>query len=82
MNNSNAIELKQLHQFLPEITPKQKDCLLLWMLGLSIQSIAAENGVCEKTVRRHLDDARNLYGRRTSFFTTGHIITTHIFQDG
>ncbi|CAI1544214.1 Sigma-70, region 4 [Serratia fonticola] len=62
MTTANAIDLTKLHQLVPEMTPKQKDCLLLWILGLSIESIATENGVSQITVRKHLDAARNSMG--------------------
>lgn len=58
----NATDLSKLHQFLPEMTHSQSDCVLFYSLGATIDEIAYVRGVNVGTVKKQLDDARERLG--------------------
>lgn len=58
----NATDLSKLHQFLPEMTHSQSDCVLFYSLGATVDEIAYTRGVSIGTVKKQLDDARERLG--------------------
>jgi DNA-binding CsgD family transcriptional regulator len=58
----NATDLSKLHQFLPEMTHSQSDCVLFYSLGATVDEIAHTRRVSVKTVRQQLDGARERFG--------------------
>ena len=54
--------IHQLHPVLPELTHSQRDCVLYYSLGATVDEIAHTRGVNASTVKRQLDEARLSFG--------------------
>lgn len=62
MTGRDSTSIQQLHQILPELTNSQRDCVLYYSLGATVEEIAHTRGVNAKTVKKQLDEARASFG--------------------
>lgn len=63
MTASDATRIASLHQIFDEpLTKQQKDIAIMYSIGLTIDAIADSKGIEPFTVRKHLDNARNVFG--------------------
>ncbi|HAK8251432.1 TPA: DNA-binding response regulator [Salmonella enterica] len=63
MTASDATRIASLHQIFDEpLTKQQKDIALMYAIGLTIDAIGDAKGIKSCTVRKHLDEVRNMFG--------------------